>query len=104
MLRVHAQSCGQKEVVRELDQHVSLEANVSRFFYFLQSFFDFSILVVTTCLLRGLALLTLIKDIYHGTILIIYDIRYQNNIVLYNNMYYYSYILRKCTKDKTQLS
>ena len=38
MLRVHA--CGEKEVVRELenDQHVSLKANIP--FYFLQSFWD----------------------------------------------------------------
>ena len=30
---MHAQTCGEKEVVREFgnDQHVSLEANVSRF-------------------------------------------------------------------------
>ena len=55
---MHAQTCGRNEVVRELenDQNVTLEAKLM----FLDSglfssiFLRFSILQVTTCLLKGL--------------------------------------------------
>ena len=65
---MHAQTCGEKEVVRELenDQHVSLEANVSRFSCIFLNLSGFSILLVTKCLLRGL----FTENIYHGTIMI----------------------------------
>ena len=51
--------------MRELenDQHVSPEANVSRFPFIFFNLSGFSTLLVTTCLLRGL----FIKDLYHGT-------------------------------------
>ena len=53
---MHAHTCGEKEVVRELenDQHVSLEANVFRFSLFSSIFLGFSILLVSTCLHRDL--------------------------------------------------
>ena len=50
-----SEACGDKEVARELenDQHVSLEANVSRFSFIFFNLPGFSILLVTTPLLRG---------------------------------------------------
>ena len=64
---MHAQICDEKEVAREIenDKHVSLEANVSRFPFIFFNLSGFSILLVTTCLLRGL----FTKDIYHGTVI-----------------------------------
>ena len=57
-----------KEVVRELenDEHVSLEANVSRFPSIFFNLSWFSTLLVTTCLLRGL----FTEDFYHDTTMI----------------------------------
>ena len=54
-----------REVAGELEnaQHVSLEANVSPFPFIFFNLSGFSILLVTTCLLRGL----FTKHIYHGT-------------------------------------
>ena len=83
--------------MRELenDQHVSLQANVSRFPFIFFNLSGFSTLLVTTCLLRGL--FTRLLPWHYN------DIQYQNNIV-----YYKSYILRNdnlnLLEDKTQLS
>ena len=54
-----------KEVVRELENYVSPEANVSHFPFIFFNLSGFSTLLVTTCLLR---LFT--QDFYHGTAVI----------------------------------
>lgn len=55
LLLLH-QPCGEKEVVRELenDQRVSLEANVSRSPFIFFDLSGFSIFLITTRLFRGL--------------------------------------------------
>ena len=53
---MHAYTCGGKKLH---DQHVSPEANVSRFPFIFFNLSGFSTLLVTTCLLKGLF-------IYHG--------------------------------------
>ena len=50
MLSVHAYTCGGKKLH---DQHVSPEANVSRFPFIFFNLSGFSTLLVTTCLLKG---------------------------------------------------
>ena len=62
MLSVHAYTCGGKKLH---DQHVSPEANVSRFPFIFFNLSGFSTLLVTTCLLR---LFT--QDFYHGITMI----------------------------------
>ena len=62
MLSVQAYTCGGKKLH---DQHVSAEANVSRFPFIFFNLSGFSALLVTTCLLR---LFT--QDFYHGTTMI----------------------------------
>ena len=62
MLSVHAYTCGGKKLH---DQHVSPEANVSRFPFIFFNLSGFSTLLVTICLLR---LFT--QDFYNGTTMI----------------------------------
>ena len=51
-----SEACGDKEFVRELenDQHESLKANVPPFPFIFFNLSVFSVLLVTTCLLKGL--------------------------------------------------
>ena len=58
----------QLAVKKGVEFHVSLQTNVSRIPFIFFNLSRFSILLVTTCLLKGL----FTKDIYHGTIMI-YD-------------------------------
>ena len=67
LLYYKAVSCSEctLKLVMELenDQHVSPEANLSRFPFNIFNLSGFSTLLVTTCLLRGL----FTQDFYHGT-------------------------------------